>query len=600
MPRPTSLVSRLGSAGKLVQSPNATHRPLRLPGQRHASTFQSAPRRFLSTTLIVGGSVALIAYYYDSRSLLHEHVIMPVMRLFDPETGHRLAVRLLSGPKWTRPRDRGVDGPELKTELFGLPLVNPVGIAAGFDKDAQAIDGLFDLGFGYVEIGSVTPEPQPGNPEPRFFRLSEDQAAINRYGFNSLGHGHALGKLRARVYAFARSNPSYFPSSHSSSSSIPLPPSDLPRSLRPGHILAVNLGKNKTSAADSNEDYIKGVKMLGPYADVLVINVSSPNTPGLRALQGRQVLERLLKDVVEERNKIKDERGLPKVAVKVACDLGEEELGDVALAVRRTGIDGIIVSNTTIRREGLGLRSSNQSQIGGLSGKPLFPYALEAVTTLRSLLPPEIPIIGCGGISTGADAVKMAQAGASIVQIYTSFGFRGVGTPRLLKDEISAKLSEGSSKGWHDLVESRTRSTTWVDPLKSGLETLKREAQGLGEMLRRMNEEDDTRRLMKEAEAALSESSKVAEAQLVTEEAEGGPTPASDTQAKLLEEEQNTEPLPVDGPILVLTDGSAADRPAEATSEDPEMPPLSENLEGRDGEAEHWRNTVTSGDRRLV
>jgi len=161
---------------------------------------------------------------------------------------------------------------------------------------------------------------QPGNPQPRFFRLEEDKACINRYGFNSLGHGQTLGRLRARVHALAQNEPSLFPSPLPPN---PLPPSSLPRSLRPGHVLAVNLGKNKSSAADSNEDYIKGVRTLGPYADVVVINVSSPNTPGLRALQGREILQKLLQEVVEERNRIKSPEGLPRLAVKVACDLNE-------------------------------------------------------------------------------------------------------------------------------------------------------------------------------------------------------------------------------------------------------------------------------------
>lgn len=183
--------------------------------------------------------------------------------------------------------------------------------------------------------------------------MEEDKAAINRYGFNSLGHGQTLAQLRARLVDFSQSHPSLFPSRLPHN---PSPPSSLPRSLRPGHILAVNLGKNKTSPPDSNEDYIKGVRSLGPYADVVVINVSSPNTPGLRALQGREVLEKLLKEVVAERDKIEKD-GLPKIAVKVACDLSEEELGDVAVAVRRSGVEGVIVSNTTVRREGLGLKS---------------------------------------------------------------------------------------------------------------------------------------------------------------------------------------------------------------------------------------------------
>ncbi|GMK57623.1 hypothetical protein CspeluHIS016_0404570 [Cutaneotrichosporon spelunceum] len=417
-----------------------------LKGVRHAAvrakntSGTKHPGRWIASTALVG-TVALLGavYYYDSRSVAHEHVVMPVIRaVADAEQGHKLAVKVLSAPEWARPKDMGVDGPALKAELMGMPLVNPVGIAAGFDKDAQCIDGLFDIGFAYVEVGSVCPQPQSGNPLPRFFRLEEDDAAINRYGFNSLGHGHALGQLRKRLVKCAAEHPDLFPNG-------PLnPPSGLPRSLRPGHILAVNLGKNKTSAADSDDDYLRGVRTLGPYADIVVINISSPNTPGLRALQSREPLERLLRGVVAERDAIAVD-GLPKVAVKVTCDLSEDELADVASAVRTTGVDGVIVSNTTIRRDELGLQSENSGETGGLSGRPLFPYALAALKTLRHLLPPNVPIIGAGGVWDGEDALTMAHAGAAMVQVYTAFGYRGVGTPRLLKDEIKRDLAPGAS-----------------------------------------------------------------------------------------------------------------------------------------------------------
>jgi dihydroorotate dehydrogenase len=252
-------------------------------------------------------------------------------------------------------------------QLWDKELSNPVGIAAGFDKDAEAIDGLFDLGFGYVEIGSVTPLPQPGNPKPRFFRLEEDNACINRYGFNSAGHRQTLWRLQNRIRSFANEHPSLFPD-YDPSNPITglriLPPTGLPKSLRPGHLLAVNLGKNKTSAAESNDDYISGVKLLGPYADVLVINVSSPNTPGLRSLQSSNFLTKLLQDVTKERDALPGKKeDKAKVVVKIAPDLGENELEDIARAVRGSGVEGVIVSNTTVKREGLGL----------ISRKPLTP-----------------------------------------------------------------------------------------------------------------------------------------------------------------------------------------------------------------------------------
>ncbi|KAK4683676.1 dihydroorotate dehydrogenase, partial [Tremellales sp. Uapishka_1] len=277
----------------------------------------------------------------------------------------------------------------------------------------------------------------------------------------------------------------------------------LPRSLRPGHLLAVNLGKNKTSAPDSNDDYVKGVRTLGPYADIVVINVSSPNTPGLRALQGREILEKLLKEVVDERDRIKVD-GLPKIAVKVASDLSEEELGDVAFAVRSSGVEGVIVSNTTIKREGLGLKSSHQSQVGGLSGAPLFPYALHSLRILRPLLPPTIPLIGCGGITSGADAVQMAQAGASLIQVYTVFGYRGVGTPRLIKDEISKALqltTPASQKTWKSVVK---RNNSWNEDEIKGLgEKIKSEAKGLGDLLQSLDERQSLHDLIRESERAL-------------------------------------------------------------------------------------------------
>ncbi|KAL7424460.1 Dihydroorotate dehydrogenase (quinone), mitochondrial [Cryptotrichosporon argae] len=528
-----------------------------------------APRRWLSSALLFGTSALLVAYYYDARSLFHEHAVMPAIRAAaDPETGHVWAVRLLALPKWLRPHDLGVDGHELRAELFGIPLSNPVGIAAGFDKDAAAIDGLFDLGFGYVEVGSVTPEPQPGNPKPRFFRLAEDDAAINRYGFNSLGHGEALARLRRRVAAFAREHPSLFPSPLPRD---PTPPPGVPRSLRPGHVLAVNLGKNKVSAADSNDDYVRGMRALGPYADVVVVNVSSPNTPGLRALQGKGTLKRLLGDVVAERDRIKDAAGLPKVAVKVACDLADDELADVAAAVRETGVDGVIISNTTVRRAELGLTSEHRHETGGLSGRPLFPYALQAVRTLRPLLPPSIPIIGAGGIWTGSDALAMAGAGASIVQVYTSFGYRGVGTAALIKDEIarglaaapaSASTSLAGAKTWASAIgqEYENGAMGWdEDRVRREGEHVRKEAEGLAELLRHIHERNDLERLVEKAEEALGRGARAASA---GQSSAASPADASHASAQVTQLDQ-APPAPGQTRLVTAPVGSAA--PASPT-----------------------------------
>ncbi|BEI80528.1 hypothetical protein CcaverHIS002_0110570 [Cutaneotrichosporon cavernicola] len=487
------MLRRLPGLSRPLAAPlRTTARAPALGGVRHASSGTTHPRRWIASSLIIG-TVALLGsvYYYDSRSVAHEHVVMPVVRaIADPEQGHKLAVKVLSAPSWARPMDMGVDGPALKAELMGMPLVNPIGIAAGFDKDAQCIDGLFDIGFAYVEVGSICPQPQSGNPLPRFFRLEEDDAAINRYGFNSLGHGQALGQLRKRLVSFAGDHPELFPNGSLT------PPAGLPRSLRPGHILAVNLGKNKTSPADSDDDYIRGVRTLGPYADVVVINISSPNTPGLRALQSREPLERLLRGVVAERDAIAVD-GLPKVAVKVTCDLSEDELADVASAVRTTGVDGVIVSNTTLRREELGLQSENAGEVGGLSGRPLFPYALAALKTLRPLLPPNVPIIGAGGVWDGEDALAMARAGAAMVQVYTAFGYRGVGTPRLLKDEIKHDLVPGAS--WEKQVGADYGGVAGMrwDASRVAAEgaKLRAEAHELGNVLSEIRDKMHTHRL---------------------------------------------------------------------------------------------------------
>jgi len=390
--------------------------------------------------------------------------------------------------------------------------------------------------------------------------------------------------------------------------------------LRPGHILAVNLGKSKSSPSDSNEDYIRGVRILGPYADVVVINVSSPNTPGLRALQGRELLEKLLNEVVVERNRIAGGTGLPKIAVKVACDLSEEELGDVASAVRGSGMEGVIVSNTTVRREGLGLKSStsssiiillpssrhtgNKTQLGGLSGRPLFPYALHALRTLRPLLPPSIPIIGCGGITTGSDAVAFARAGASLVQIYTVFGYRGVGTPRLIKDEVSAALG-GSN--WRDQIgrDWEGKQMGWDEArLKRESEVVRREAKGLGDLLRQLNEGDDTKRLIREAEVALGRlrESKKEEGDGMAgsrDNAMGAKTSGGGTARAMVESSR---------PPLMLED-STREEIARTIEEAMDLEPEEIDLRPimvieqelpRADEDDEWRRAATGGSRRLV
>ncbi|KAF7790179.1 hypothetical protein EIP86_001131 [Pleurotus ostreatoroseus] len=366
-------------------------------------------------------------------------------------------------------RDTQWDDKILECELWdGITTTNPVGVAAGFDKHGEAIDGLFNLGFNWVEIGSVTPKPQPGNPKPRMFRLTSDGAVINRYGFPSEGHAVVLSRLKDRVPWFFKEE------------------ENVSASFKQGKLLVVNLGKNKTSPPDSIADFVTGVQTFAPYADVLVVNVSSPNTPGLRGMQTRSLLQELLSGVVKARDEVSVNRK-PKLVLKIAPDLTADEIADIAAAVRTTGVDGVIVSNTTIKRpsnltdRAYSLLSQsndrhltrhsavNQYEVGGLSGTPLKPYSLAAVKALRPLLPASIPIFGCGGISTGEDALEYARAGATAVQLYTSFGFEGVGTCRRIKDEITDTLKkEGTT--WAEVVRKavQEKSLKEVEPVRPG------------------------------------------------------------------------------------------------------------------------------------
>ncbi|KAF8225528.1 hypothetical protein L208DRAFT_1408350 [Tricholoma matsutake] len=373
-------------------------------------------------------------YYFDARSALHRYFLTPLLRhTLDAEIGHKVAVKVLKSG--LGPRDPLPDDQRLEFKLWEQVLSNPVGLAAGFDKDGEAVDGLFNLGFSWVEIGSVTPKPQPGNPRPRVFHLSEDSGLINRYGFPSQGHTSMLSRLRARIPAFQ--------SEHESAA------------LRPGSVLAVNLGKNKESPPDSIDDFVAGVRTFGPYSDVLVVNVSSPNTPGLRGLQNRELLGQLLAGVTKARDQLPTSEitaRKPRLVLKIAPDLDESQLIDIAAVIRDSSIDGVIVSNTTTQRP-VNLTDPNKTQIGGLSGAPIKQYSLQALRTLRSYLPASIPLIGCGGISSGADALEYARAGASLVQVYTGFGYDGAGTCRRIKDQLVEELSkEGTT--WSQVVES--------------------------------------------------------------------------------------------------------------------------------------------------
>lgn len=334
-------------------------------------------------------------------SLVHQLGAQVLSRL-DPETAHRATIAALKFG--LGPRDAGPDDPVLATSFAGLELSNPVGLAAGFDKNAEAPDAMLAAGFGLVECGTVTPFPQAGNPRPRLFRLREDRAVINRMGFNNEG-----------LDAFA---------------------SRLKRRARKG-VVGANLGANKDSS-DRIADYVAGLRRLWGQADYFVVNISSPNTPGLRALQTKAALEDLLGRLAEARARLPEPFATP-VFLKVAPDLSPEEppvIGEAVLAAR---IDAVIVSNTTISRPPT-LRSRFKGETGGLSGAPLKDLALATLTSFREAFGDALPLIGVGGIASGADAYARIRAGAGLVQLYSALVYGGPGLVSEIKRDLAARL----------------------------------------------------------------------------------------------------------------------------------------------------------------
>ncbi len=321
-----------------------------------------------------------------------------VLSRLDAETAHGIAVRALKSG--LVPGDRLADPALLDVDIWGRHLPNPIGLAAGFDKNAEVPDPLLDIGFGLVEIGSVTPRPQPGNPRPRLFRLPEDRGVINRMGFN----GQGLEAARER----------------------------LARRRRRGFV-GVNIGANKDSE-DRTADYVTCARALAPYADYLVCNVSSPNTPGLRNLQGREQLRDLLKRVQDAIT------GKPvPLVVKIAPDATDDDLDDIVTVCRDLRMDGITIGNTTLSRPA-SLKSACKGEAGGLSGAPLTALATEVLRKAARRVERQFPLIGCGGVGSGADAYAKIRAGATLVQLYSAMVYEGPPLIRRIKDELADLL----------------------------------------------------------------------------------------------------------------------------------------------------------------
>lgn len=349
---------------------------------------------------------------------MYKTIIRPLFFRFDPENIHHFTFTLVQffhniGFGRIFRSIYKVKSPQLERELFGIKFPNPVGLAAGFDKDAKLYKELSNFGFGFIEIGTVTPRPQPGNEKPRLFRLKEDKAIINRMGFNNGGVEAAVERLQNNGKVG-------------------------PTPLRNRVLIGGNIGKNKTTPNDEAvNDYLICFEELFDYVDYFVVNVSSPNTPNLRALQEKKPLTDLLQ-TLQNKNKLKEKR--KPILLKIAPDLTNEQLLDIIDIVETTKIDGVIATNTTISREGL--TSSNKVEMGGLSGKPLNKRATEVISFLSEKSNNSFPIIGVGGIHSAADALEKLEAGASLVQLYTGFIYEG---PGLIKDINKAILKKYNS-----------------------------------------------------------------------------------------------------------------------------------------------------------
>lgn len=327
----------------------------------------------------------------------------------EPEDAHEFSLRMLE--RGLYPRDTSPDALELTTELFGLRFPNPIGIAAGYDKDARVPDAVLGLGCGFAEVGTLTPQPQPGNPRPRVFRLVGDHGLINRLGFNNGGHAAALERLQARRLA---------------------------------GIVCVNVGANKDST-DRAQDYVRGIDTFYDVATMFTVNISSPNTPGLRDLQAPAALDDLIGRVMAARaSKIADGKPKRPIVVKIAPDIAEDDIAPITDRLLAHGVDGIAVSNTTLSRHGV--RDDRKSQAGGLSGRPLFHRATVMLAKVHQATAGKIPLIGIGGIDSPETALAKIEAGASLLQLYTGLIYEGPSLISEIKKGLSLAVRHAGAK----------------------------------------------------------------------------------------------------------------------------------------------------------
>ena len=340
-----------------------------------------------------------------------------ILKFFPPELAHTITINAL---KYISFNFNNIDDPILSQHLIGLDFPNPIGLAAGFDKNAEVIKSMFSLGFGYIEVGTVTPLPQIGNQKPRIFRLEEDNAIINSLGFNNKG----LKKVKKNI-------------------------SKIKKNFSSNRIIGVNLGKNKNSV-NSIDDYIYGMEELGSLSSYITINISSPNTEGLRDLQLRGNIEKLIKKIIIKREEISTINNIP-IFIKISPDLDEDQLRDIALISLANNVDGLILTNTTINRS-INLLSANKKIEGGLSGKPLFERSNNILRKMYNLTNGQIILIGVGGISNGSDCYEKIKSGASLLQLYTALIFAGPTLVKKIKNELIDLIKTDGYKNISEVV----------------------------------------------------------------------------------------------------------------------------------------------------
>jgi dihydroorotate dehydrogenase len=355
---------------------------------------------------------------------LIDAIAVPALHVLAPETAHRVAIEALKRIplKGAAPSD-----PRLSVAAFGLRFPNPLGMAAGFDKNGEVVDALFALGFGFAEIGTITPLPQAGNARPRLFRLARDAGIINRLGFNNDGYEAVRGRLLK------------------------------PRSAG---ILGINIGANK-NATDRRHDYVAGVARFCDVADYVAINISSPNTPGLRELHERAALDDLLARLMDARNERITQHGRRPILLKISPDLALSDLDDVVDVARRRRVDGMIVSNTTLSRPGSLQDRTVASEVGGLSGRPLFNLSTRMLASTYLRVENQFPLVGVGGISDGGSAFEKIRAGATLLQLYSALVFAGMGLAQRIKDELLVRLEQAGHDHCSDAIG--TNAKAWAE-----------------------------------------------------------------------------------------------------------------------------------------